>query len=137
MVSEIIHKCFSKNNELTKVGSQINIKNIDQLDDVIKGRIIEHKQEILLALERDEQAIKEGLMVGISGTLYTWTVSLASTLYMEQINNTWYAWRETHQKGRLVAVSIKSISNGKPFSVALTEAKKYMDYVSKFRRARN
>lgn len=137
MISGIIHKCFSTNNELTKVGSQIKINNIDQLDDVIKDQIIEHKQDILLALERDEQAIKAGLMVGISGTLYTWTVSLASTLYMEQINNTWYAWRETHQKGRLEEVSIKTISNGKPFSIALTEAKKYMDYVSKFRRARN
>lgn len=136
MVSEIIHKCFSTNNELTKIGSQIKIKNIDQLDDVMKGQIIEHKQDILLALERDEQAIKAGLMIGISGTLYFWTVSHVSNLYMENRSDKWYVWRETYQKGKLEAVSIKSISNGKPFNVALTDAKNYMGYVSKFRRAR-
>lgn len=81
----------------------------------------------------DDRAKDIGLMIGIPNELYMWTVSRQSTLYMECINELWYVWRETYDKNKSACTSYKNIAQGDDFSIVLTGAKKYINYVKQLR----
>lgn len=90
---------------------------------------------ILKKIESDPniEAKEIGLMIGIPGTLYMWTVSRFSTAYLEHYKGEWIAWRETYQVGRRNAISYKIIAQGNTFDYALLQFKKYIGYISKNR----
>ena len=81
----------------------------------------------------DNKAKKAGLIVGISGTIYLWTVSRFSNAYMEYWNGEWIAWRESYKYGKQESTSHKFIARGNTFDYVLLEFKKYIDYVSRKR----
>lgn len=82
----------------------------------------------------DTSAKEIGVMVGIPGTIYLWTVSRFSTAYMEYYDGQWFAWRESYVTGRQKARNYKIIASGNTFGYVLQESKEYIDYISRERK---
>jgi hypothetical protein len=72
-------------------------------------------------------------MIGISGVLYTQSLSKHSAVYIEMVDGEWQAWRETYQNGRKKAVSVKIIAKGTTFEYVLLKARGYFDYIERKR----
>ncbi|MCM3670279.1 hypothetical protein M3181_14950 [Mesobacillus maritimus] len=119
--------------EIDLEGDKLRIFRRKYLPGDLKEQILHHKTGILEILQNDRAAKEIGLMVGIPGTLYMWTVSRFSTAYMELYNNEWIAWRETYQVGRRKAISHKIIAQGNKYDYVLMQFKKYIDYIKKRR----
>lgn len=130
---DLISKCESMGNTLSKVGGSIHIENAAHLPGDVKAALIEQKAEILAALDYDEQARAAGVLIGIPGTLYLWPVSRSSTAYMEKAGGVWTAYRESYIPGKTTANSIKIISEGNTFEYIFSQYTKYIDYVNKKR----
>ncbi|WP_052475332.1 hypothetical protein [Bacillus badius] len=114
--------------ELLPGGGCIRIKKGKYLPNSITARIAEHKQDILTILERDNQAKKAGFLIAIPGQLYTVTLSKISSIYIEHIQKSWEAWRETHYQGRQQV--IKFIATGKTLDYVLVKVRNYLEYVT-------
>ncbi|AQU80972.1 hypothetical protein AJGP001_02905 [Planococcus faecalis] len=84
-------------------------------------------------MEHDEQARAAGLLIGIPGTLYLWSVSYSSTAYMEKVGGVWTAYRESYIPNKSTANSFKVISEGNTFEYVFSQYKKYIDYVNEKR----
>lgn len=112
-------------------GENLRITKGNHLPASFKSHLVEYKKDLLGLLRQDEAAKQSGLMIGIPGTLYTWTVSRFSTAYIEHYNGEWVAWRETYQKGKAKAISHKFIAKGNTFAYVLEVFRKYMTNVSK------
>lgn len=119
--------------ELSLEGENIRIAKGKNLPSNLKEQIIYHKTGILDILKKDKAAKEIGLMIGISGTLYFWTVSSYSSAYVEHYNNEWIAWSEAYQVSRKKAISYKIIAQGNKFDCVLMQFKKYIDYIKKRR----
>jgi len=130
---ETINHFYSVDHELSLEGSQIGIENGYNISEKLIDPIIDNKIEILEMLNRDRKAKKAGLMVGIPGTIYLWTVSRFSNAYMAYWNGEWIAWRESYKDGKPESISHKLIARGNTFDYVLVEFKKYIDYVSRKR----
>ncbi|WP_133243475.1 pathogenicity island protein [Pueribacillus theae] len=114
----------------------IRITDSKHLPASLKEKIRENKDVILEALNRDIKAKKAGFMIGLTGKVYTRSLSKNSMVYIEQIGSQWEAWRETYQKGRHRAISVKVICSGSTFEYVLLKAKGYFDYIERKRRER-
>ncbi|MEW9110737.1 MAG: hypothetical protein AB2374_15410 [Cytobacillus gottheilii] len=117
--------------DLLAEGEYIRITNSGHLPSSIKEKIKEHKSLFLEFLNRDTQAKQVGFMIGISGEVYTRSLSKNSIVYIEQIGGNWEAWRETYQKNNQRAISVKVICNAATFEYVLLKANSYFDYIER------
>lgn len=119
--------------ELSLEGDNLRIAKGKYLPGYLKQEIINHKADIIEAMRNDLQAKEIGLMIGITGSHYMWTVSRFSTAYMQLYNGEWVAWRETYQEGegKQEPISHKVIARGNTFDYVLQEFQKYMKYISR------
>ncbi|PGT73606.1 hypothetical protein [Priestia megaterium] len=120
--------------ELLLEGNHIRIKKGKYLPRSITASIGDHKREIVATLEKDNQAKRAGLMIAISGELYTAKLNNVSSIYFEHIEGGWEAWRETHYPHQYKAISSKIIATGNTFDFVLLKVKQYLDYIIKKRR---
>lgn len=73
-------------------GPTSTLKKGGRLPSSIKASMKEHKAEILAALVKDKQAKAAGLVVGITGELYTVTISKVSGVHVEHIEGRLEVW---------------------------------------------
>lgn len=132
MTYSIIEQCNSTNNFLSVVGGSIKVENAATLPQHLRQMIINNKSGIIIALQRDEMARRNGLLIGITGTLCTRLISRKSAIYLELINDQWEAWRETYESNRQRSINTKAIAMGKTFDYTLNEVKRYMDYIKNY-----
>ncbi|KGR77689.1 hypothetical protein CD33_02425 [Ureibacillus sinduriensis BLB-1 = JCM 15800] len=84
------------------------------------------------ALEHDEMARVNGLLIGITGLLYTCSVNRNSAVYIELINNEWVAWSETYESHkRNKYIKSKTIASGSTFEYVLSKLKRYLENIKK------
>lgn len=133
VVSELIEKCERLGHSLTLEGNDIRIENAKGLSDELKHELVSNKLLIVELLENDLKAKENGLIIGVSGTIYIWTVSQSSTAYLEKVKGKWFAWRETYKVDGGRATSVKQIAVGNTFDYVLLELKKYTDFVERNR----
>lgn len=114
-------------------GDKIRIVRGKHLPGYLKTHIVDHKQELIESLQRDELAQSIGFMVGLSGMLYNQSVSRHSEAFIELLDGKWYVWRETHQRGRKKAINTKTIAKVTTFEQAIAKADRYMKYINKVR----
>jgi hypothetical protein len=117
--------------DLLAEGEHIRITNSRNLPASIKEKIKENKTLFLEFLNRDIQAKQAGFMIGISGEVYTRSLSKNSIVYIERIGSNWDAWRETYQKNKESPVSVKVICSGVTFDYVLLKAISYFDYIKR------
>lgn len=72
-------------------------------------------------------------MIAIPGELYTATLSSASSIYVERIEDRWQAWRETNYPHQRKRIRSKIIASGKTFEFVLLKVKQYLDNIIKKR----
>lgn len=96
-----------------------------------RGDFLGYKSKNLEFLNRDTQAKQVGFMIGISGEVYTRSLSKNSIVYIEQIESNWEAWRETYQKNNQKAISVKVICNAVTFEYVLLKINSYFDYIER------
>jgi len=130
-IAEIINTAKQAGCELLAEGEYIRITNTKCLPALLKEKIREHKAHILKFLNRDIQAKRAGFMIGLTGQVYTRSLSKNSIVFIEQIDNKWEAWRETYQKGKCKAVSVKIICSASTFEYVLLKTKNYFDYIER------
>ncbi|MEH7403357.1 hypothetical protein V7148_20540 [Gottfriedia acidiceleris] len=106
-------------------GEYIRVMNIDSLPPLLRENIKEHKAKILDALYRNNKARQLGFMVGLTGQVYFCSINNNSFVFVELIGSNWEAWRETYQKGKPQAVSIKVICSDPTFEYVLSKAASY------------
>lgn len=117
--------------DLLAEGEHIRITNSGHLPASIKEMIKENKTLFLEFLNRDTQAKQAGFMIGISGEVYTRSLSKNSIVFIEQIGSNWEAWRETYQKNNQRAISVKGICNAATFEYVLLKTNSYFDYIER------
>lgn len=117
--------------DLFAEGEHIRITNSRYLPASIKEKIKENKPLFLEFLNRDTQAKQVGFMIGISGEVYTRSLSKNSIVYIERIGNNWEVWKETYQKNNPRAISVNVICNAATFEYVLLKAKSYFDYIER------
>lgn len=104
------------------------------IKDDLKTAIISQKNELVEMLNRDKKAKDLGLLIGLPGTIYTNSINRHSSVYIEQINDVWVAWRETYKPGdgfrAKRAISYRTIVESEDFDYVLQAYKRYIDYVS-------
>jgi len=115
-------------------GEQLRIKRGKHLQGELRRRIIQNKPQIVVVLEQDQQARQSDFIVGIPGTLYFRSVSKRSAVYIECVDGQWEARRETYQKGKRQAVSIKTIVEAATFDYALDKAVSYFMHLERHMR---
>ncbi|MEB6208189.1 MULTISPECIES: pathogenicity island protein [Staphylococcus] len=81
----------------------------------------------------DEQAIKVGLIVGVSNEIYFRSISHVSDIFIEYIKDQWVAWRESYIPKTNKRTSHKLIATGN-FDFVLARTKSYLNYIKKNRR---
>lgn len=116
--------------DLLAEGEHIRITNSTHLPASIKDKIKENKPLFLEILNRDTQAKQAGFMIGISGEMYTRSLSKSSMVYIEQIGSNWEAWRETYRKNIPKAISVKSICKAATFEYVLLMVERYFNILS-------
>ncbi len=134
-VYEIIQLVEHLDCELLVEEEQIRVKQGKRLPPSLLSKIKEHKVKILDALNQDKQARSAGFMIGLTGKVYTKTVNKQSSVYIEQINEKWEAWRETYKTNSEQAINTKIIASGNTFNYVLMEAKKYFNYLERRKEA--
>lgn len=82
---------------------------------------------------RDQKARSIGLLIGLSGQLYTISISRVSDVYIEHIDGQWVGWRERHYTGDLQPSGVKIIVTG-TFDHAMAKTEKYLKYIKKNRK---
>src|SRR3954471_1505854 len=111
--------------EMVPEGENIRVMDIASLPASLKEKIREHKTKILEVLNRDNQARKEGFIIGLPGQVYFLSINKNNILYIEQLNGNWELWRETYQEGGSRSISIKVIYSGSKFENVILKAKSY------------
>lgn len=128
---EIIQTAEQIGCEMMPEGENIRVMNIDFLPALLKLKIREHKRQILDILNRDAQAKKAGLVIGLTGQVYFCSINSKSAVYMEQTNGHWELWRETYHDGRRHSASIQVICIDSEFDKTILRAKGYFASVEK------
>lgn len=131
--SQLIDEIINHGCDIKIINNKLHIENGHTLSEDIKEKLIQSKSEVISSFNRDSQAMSINFLVGITGQLYCRKVSISSMAYIEEINGKWSVWRETHQKGRVEAVSIKNIAIDVSFSQAIEKARNYFNYMAKMR----
>lgn len=132
-VLRLVEYLSSIGHELSVEGEQIRIKRGKHLPPQLKEQVKQNKPEIIEMLERDQEARKIHFLVGITGTLYSKSVSRKSVVYIEQFNDIWKSWRETYREERKQAVSYKTICEDESFYYVLQKASDYFKYIERRR----
>lgn len=78
----------------------------------------------------DEQAKNIGLITGVSNEIYYCSISYVSTVYLECINDSWTAWRESYIPKSNKRTSYKVIATGS-FELVLARTKRYLNYIKR------
>lgn len=128
---DLLSKCESLGNSLSLEGDGIRVENIALLPDGIKKEIIRSKSELIEALKRDTRALDNGILIGIPGTLYTFTISRFSSAYVEYVGGEWIAIRETYKPGKSTPSTFKVISRGNTFDYVFNEFMGYKNFLDK------
>ncbi|OKL35375.1 hypothetical protein [Domibacillus mangrovi] len=85
---------------------------------------------------RDEKARRYGLIVAVSGEVYTLSVSKHSVVYVEYVAGKWDAWRETHSPNKKEPISYKEIARAQDIEFVFAKVCNYFDFLEKRRRGR-
>ena len=88
-------------------------------------------QETICNEKKDDVAKNIGLITGISNEIYFCSISRYSAVYVECINGSWIAWRESHNGSK--SNGYKLIANGS-FELAMARTKDYLKYIKKMQR---
>lgn len=122
--------------ELRKYDSKLSIKRnelivtkVPSLPLFLIEQLKVNKNMFIEAIRNDELARNSKFIVGLSGSLYEYSLNRYTSIYLEHLNKKWFAWRETHQKGKSKAMNVKAIETGNEFEYVLLKAKKYIDFV--------
>lgn len=107
-------------------GEDIRVMNIDSLPNSLREKIKDNKRIILDALYRDKQAKGSGFIIGVSGEVYFCMLSKSLTVYIEQIGESWEAYRETYIIGSFRSINIKLLCVDSSFEHVLLKAKGYL-----------
>ncbi len=94
------------------------------------GRRLLEVQAVKEDYNLDEQAQRIGLITGISNEIYYCSISYLSTVYLEYIDNTWTAWRESYIPKLNKRTSYKVIASGS-FELVLARLKNYLNYIKR------
>ncbi|MCG7834330.1 pathogenicity island protein [Staphylococcus epidermidis] len=78
----------------------------------------------------DEKAQSIGLITGISKEIYYCSISYVSTVYLEFINDSWTAWRESYIPKSNKRTSYKVIATGS-FELVIARLKNYLNYIKR------
>ncbi|KAA0941639.1 hypothetical protein FQ087_21025 [Sporosarcina sp. ANT_H38] len=127
---ELLSRCEREGNSLSLEGDGIRVENIAQLPANLKNEITANKNELIKALNRDLLAIENCILIGIPGTLYTWTVSRFTFAYVEYVDGEWIATRETYKPGVRTATSHKVIAKGNTFEYVFNEFVGYKNFIT-------
>lgn len=87
-------------------------------------------QETHYEFNIDDELRKLGLLVGISEEMYYCSISRISTLYLENFETKWVAWRETYDFKNDKRVSHRIIANGS-FELVAARTKNYLNYIKR------
>lgn len=96
------------------------------------GRRLYEVQATNIEINYDKQAKKLGLIVGISEEMYFCSISRASTVYVEYIDEKWVAWRESYVPNTNKRSSYKLIAHG-GFELVIARTKNYLGFITKRR----
>lgn len=94
------------------------------------GRRLYEVQATNIEINYDKQAKKIGLIVGISEEMYFCSISRASTVYVEYIDEKWVAWRESYVPNTNQRTSYKLITQGN-FELVMARVKNYLTYIKR------
>lgn len=94
------------------------------------GRLPLEVQATNIEINYDKQAEKLGLIVGISEEMYFCSISRASTVYVEYIDEKWVAWRESYVPNSNRRTSYKLIAQGS-FELVMARVKNYLIYIKR------
>ncbi|MEK3995936.1 hypothetical protein MKY29_14365 [Psychrobacillus sp. FSL K6-2365] len=128
---ELLLKCEREGNSLSLEGDGIRVENMAKLPANLKNEIIANKDELIKGLNRDLLAIENGILIGISGMLYTFTVSPFTFAYIEYLDGEWIATRETYKRGVKTATSHKVIAKGNTFEYVFNEFVGYKNFITR------
>lgn len=131
--SQLIDEIINHGCDIKIINNKLHIENGHTLSENIKEMLIRSKRKVISSLNRDNQARSINFLVGITGQMYCRKVSISSMAFIEVTNDKWSVWRETHQKGRIEAVSVKNIAIDVSFSEAIAKARNYFNYMAKMR----
>lgn len=87
-------------------------------------------QVIDIEIDYDKEAKRIGLIVGISEEIYFCSISHASQIYVEYINDEWVAWRESYVPNTNQRTSYKLITRGN-FELVIARVKNYLTYIKR------
>ncbi|MBM6084790.1 pathogenicity island protein [Staphylococcus epidermidis] len=87
-------------------------------------------QETHYEFNIDDELRKLGLLVGISKEMYYCSISRISTLYLENFETKWVAWRETYDLQNNKRVSYRTIADGS-FELVAARTKNYLNYIKR------
>lgn len=127
---ELLSRCEREGNSLSLEGDGIRVENIALLPDRLKKEIITNKDELINVLKRDLLARENGILIGIPGTLYTWTISRFTFAYVEYVGGEWIATRETYKQGVRTVKSHKVIARGNTFEYVFNEFVGYKNFIT-------
>lgn len=127
---ELISRCEREGNSLSLMGDGIRVENIAQLTDRLKKEIITNKGELINVLKRDLLARENGILIGIPGTLYTFTINRNTIAYVDCVDGEWIATRETYKRGVRTATSHKVIARGNTFEYVFNEFVSYKNFIT-------
>ncbi|GGF24243.1 hypothetical protein GCM10010954_23900 [Halobacillus andaensis] len=130
---QIIQEVHKSGCELWPLQGKLKILEGERLNPHLINKVRAHKADILELFKYDEQVKQLGMIVAISGELYTWTVSPFSTAYMERTDNEWTAWRESYQRGTKTATHVKIIAEKDNFQNVLGRTAKYINFIEEKR----
>lgn len=78
----------------------------------------------------DEQAQNIGLITGVYNEIYYCSISYVSTVYLECIDGSWTAWRESYIPKSNKRTSYKVIATGS-FELVIARLKNYLNYIKR------
>ncbi|MGI2279807.1 pathogenicity island protein [Staphylococcus cohnii] len=87
-------------------------------------------QAINYDIDYDAEANKVELIIGIPEEIYFCSISKVSTVYVEYINNSWVAWRESYVPNTNQRTSYKLITQGN-FELVIARVKNYLTYIKR------
>lgn len=87
-------------------------------------------QAINYDIDYDAEVNKVGLIIGIPEEIYFCSISKVSTVYVEYINNSWVAWRESYVPNTNQRTSYKLITQGN-FELVIARVKNYLTYIKR------
>lgn len=79
--------------------------------------------------KNDLAAKRLGLLVAISGEMYSCSISRVSEVFLEKVNGKWIGWRESFETGNSKSKGSKVIVKANTFNYALQEIEGYLNFI--------